>query len=408
MPLKTLSFPRTVLLFVLLALAARLLFVAVVFDPGPTFSDEVNYLRNAELVDQGNWLGHTVKHVPGLFYVPALFHKAGLGLPAIRVLQSILGALTVALVMVLGRRLFGAATGVVAGAVTAVYPYLLYLSGVMYAQPYVIPLLVLMVWALYKRQDGGSWLWLLAAAGSLSLAGHFMSTVFLVAPFLAAWHWIRTTRFSDALIWGVTTVVLLVPVTLRNYELADRFVFISDYGPFSLFIASHPELDPRERDSDTFNRISVEIEQEQLELGWTEAQRDSALMARARGFIVDDPGRFVRNLGIRAKTMWWPMPNTWTKNQHTSSKKLLLAGVSCAPVLLLCLIGGWSLRRRFWELLPLYLIPLVITAAHLPFNITVRYRLAFEPFLILFAASVLVLWASKYSRRIAPPRASVP
>jgi hypothetical protein len=78
-------------------------------------------------------------------------------------------------------------------------------------------------------------------------------------------------------------------------------------------------------------------------------------------------------------------------------------GISCAPVLLLSFLGAWWFRKRFWDLFPLYLIPIIITLAHLPFNITVRYRLAFEPFLILFAAAALVQLLSLRFSRLSPP-----
>jgi len=395
-----------------LALAVRLAAIFVVFEDRTYFSDETNYLREAARVAEGEWLGVNTITPPGPLYAMAAGMTLGMGLREFRLVQAGLGAVVVLLTVLLAWETFGRSAALLAGAVTAVYPYLVYMSGVLYTQNQVIPLLLLIVLALYRRQRGGGRGWLFAAGVGWGTAAQFMVPSVLTAPVLALWHLARM-RFrrgaADVAILTAVTVLCLVPVTIRNYALDHRFVFVSSMGSRGFYWSNNPHIDPRNRDAEKWIEVNViRVREEKLAKGWTEAQVDSALGARAIGFIRENPRRFLGNYAFRIGTMWSPRPNPWTTNPHTGGLQFLVAALTSAPVIVLGLIALAVFAGRRRELFPFYAVPLVFTAVLAFFHTTVRYRLTFEPLLIILASAlVLKLFAGFQSRR-APSTAPAP
>jgi hypothetical protein len=195
----------------------------------------------------------------------------------------------------------------------------------------------------------------------------------------------------DVILLTAVTVLMLVPVTMRNFVLEDRFILVATHGAGGLYWANNPQADPLSRDVERWGELYVhQVSEEMAAKGWTEAQKDSALVARARAFMREHPGRFLRNYFIRAAVMWSPVPRPWTQNEHTGRRQFLVAGLTAGPVLVLALLGVVVGRRRWWELAPFWILPVVLTLVFALFNTTVRYRLTFEPLLILLAASWVV------------------
>ena len=395
---------RLALWITALALVVRVAAVLVVFGDHFYFSDERNYFAEAQRMVAGNWLGTTDWYAPGVVYFMALGQAIGLHLTGLRIAQAVLGAFAAGLSVLLGFRLFGRRTALAAGVVVALYPYLAYLAGVFYAQNAVIPILLLLLYALYRRQDGGGAWWLVLAGVCWGVGGLFMVPFLLTAPFLAVWHLLRMGNarrgIGDAVLLTVVTILTLVPVTVRNYALEHRFVFIAAMGQRSFYWANNPDIDPRSRDIERWKEVNFDrVKQEQLARGWTRAQIDSALQSRALDYVRTHPRVFVSNYLYRAGNMWDVRPKPFTQNAHTGGWKFLVAAVTSAPVIFFGLLGLLFFLPRFGELFPFYAVPVVFTAVFSLFQTTVRYRLTFEPLLILLAVAAVL----RLTRRLASP-----
>jgi hypothetical protein len=190
---------------------------------------------------------------------------------------------------------------------------------------------------------------------------------------------------------AVAGILVLAPVTARNAALTGRFIPVASMGGRALYWANNPDLDPRDRDPARWIELNVtRVQREQQERGWTEAQVDSALTARAWADISADPGRFFRRFGVRVGALWSFMPNPFTENPHTAEATFLAAALTSAPVLLLGLAGMLLFAGRWKLLFPLYAVPLGLTLVLSCFHTTVRYRLTFEPVLLILSAAFLI------------------
>lgn len=362
---------RAAVSLAVLAFAVRAIAVLAVFENRLYLGDEQGFFSEAAIVAAGRWLGSNTALPPGEVYFLAAGLALGLDVLGLRLVQAALGALAVAVTVRLCSRLFGLRTGLFAGTGMALYPYLLYLTGVFTTQNQVIPLLLLLVYCLYRRQDGGGRRWLIGGGLALGGAGCFMVPVFATAPFLAVWHALRMHPLGrgmrDALLLTVVTAAVLVPVTYRNYELDGRL----------MFVASMP----------------------------------GAALPHAGGVVrpSGEPGLAPPSHAdvARARAMWLT-PGLYLNDPTTGRVGLLLAGLISGPVLLFALLGAALFLRRFALLFPFYALPAVLTVVFASFHTTLRYRLTVEPFLLILAAAAVIrlLWPWHLGGRIGSRLAS--
>ncbi len=355
----------------LIAIAVRAAVVLTAFGSGFTFRDEHDFFSEAGLMAAGRWLGSNTSLPPGEVYFLAAGLALGLDATGLRLVQALLGGLAVAMTVRLSSRLFGLRTGIAAGAGLALYPYLVYLTGIFSTQNQVILLLLVLVYALYRRQDGGGRRWVLGGGLALAAAGCFMVPVFFTAPFLAAWHALRMRPLRrgilDASLLAVLVLAILVPITYRNFEIDRRLMFVAAVD--GRILCTHGP-----------------------------GEHTSAASGIAHG---------VEEGILRARTMWLG-PGLGLEDPSASAMGWVAAGLVSGPVLLFAILGAVLFLRRFPLLFPFYALPVVLTLVFMVFRTTSRYRLTVEPFLLILAMAAVIrlLWPWHLGGRIGSRLAS--
>jgi 4-amino-4-deoxy-L-arabinose transferase-like glycosyltransferase len=160
-----------------------------------------------------------------------------------RLAQAVLGTVTVALVGLVAWEAFGELVGLIALGLAAVYPVLIELSGTLWAENLMTPLVLAAVWAgLRAVRSPRPHRWI-AAAGlltGLATLTHVNGILLLVPLSFAAW---RAARTGDPAGWraaiGPTLVVAtalltLVPWIVRNAVDLHRLIPVSDQGGITL------------------------------------------------------------------------------------------------------------------------------------------------------------------------------
>jgi hypothetical protein len=236
-------FPIALLAVTAVALAVRIAFVAVVDPDVPRIGDASAYHLLADGLARGDGyirpfddllLGRVrpTAEYPPLF--PALLATpARLGIDTVdgqRMFTALVGAATVALVGLLGRRAGGPAAGVVAAGLAAVYPMLFLSEAILMAEALYAPLVAGVLLLAYRAHDAGTtgrYAALGAAVGLATLAraeGLLLGVVVLAG--LAA-----STRGSHLREAGVALAVagaVVAPWTVRNAIRFDAFVPVSN------------------------------------------------------------------------------------------------------------------------------------------------------------------------------------
>jgi 4-amino-4-deoxy-L-arabinose transferase-like glycosyltransferase len=224
------------------AALVRALYIFVL-TPNQVGSGDWNYYNGvANLIAEGHWfvepfiaedrgqLIASASHPP--LYSLLLSPLSALGATGFlshRSLGIILGATTVALLGLLGRRVGGDRVGLVAAAIAALYPILVAADGALLTETLYGPLLAGTLLCAYRLLDEPRPRWAVALGALIGLAALTRSEALLFVPLLALPVALAGGRgwLARATIAAVACALVLTPWTVRNWTAFDQPVAIS-------------------------------------------------------------------------------------------------------------------------------------------------------------------------------------
>lgn len=177
----------------------------------------------------------TAEYPPGFPVLLAGLDAFGIdGATGQRTVLCLVGALTVGLVGLIGRRVGGPAVGLVAAGVAAIHPSLWSTDTSPLAEPlaaFLGALLVLVALAAYDQPDRARW-WLgigaLAGVGGLVRSELLLAGMLLTVALAAVRPPKGGARFRAAGLAGLAVIVVLAPWTIRNATTFHSFVPLSN------------------------------------------------------------------------------------------------------------------------------------------------------------------------------------
>ena len=420
------SVPFMVLLFGI-ALALRLIYLYQ-FSGFPTFThltiDQEYYnLWGKRIVAEG-LLGNEVYEMTPLYaYLLAFFHKyITSDLFTIRVLQSLLGSLTVLYTYRLGLRLGGIGVAVMAGLASAAYGLFIMYDGMVMKTFLSTFFCLISLYYLVAARDKGPLhyllpglllgLWILVRENALLLLGVVPLCLFIEEAFVlkgegngggstgstrvAAIR--RGLERSGAFIIGA--LIVIAPVTVRNYVVSDGdFVPVTAGGGEVLYIAYYegttgyyvpppflknpnPQMEHEEFRVEAERRTGRELTRKESSDYWT---------GEALNIIKDDPTRFFHLLYRKFIIFWnfYEMPDSqnfqFMKTTTPLLKYTLTFGV-VGPLSILGLILALKRWRTF--IMPYAFFLTYMVSVLIVFNFS-RFRAPIVPVLIIFGAYYL-------------------
>ncbi|MBS1843521.1 MAG: glycosyltransferase family 39 protein [Actinobacteria bacterium] len=303
----------------------------------------------------------------------------------IRILEALMGVGTILVVFFLGWRLGGRRPALLAAAGVAIYPPFIHSVGEIMSEPPAmlsLPAAILaFLWAWDRRSP---WAWLLPGF-LFGCTAMFRPEYTLVAGafvVLAAvrWAWEREWRLGTAAV-GLMLVALLLPIvpwTIRNFVVFERFVPISTGGGKALYVGTFYPADGEYQrvkailyqrktgislppQSQELNEVEPTELFNEVAARYPELPRDSALGKIGKEnfskYFGEDPigylGMTVRKVG----RMWSSGPGAAMSSGIGRIVQVLLVLLGTAGLVLL------AFRRRWWEALalatPVVLVTLV-------------------------------------------------
>jgi 4-amino-4-deoxy-L-arabinose transferase-like glycosyltransferase len=228
----------------------------------------------------------TSAYAPGLpLLVAGLYELSrGVHLTFALIVLALFGAGTIPLTFLLGKRMAGAAAGLVGAAAFAAYPALLQYQGLLLTEPLAAFLLSAALVAFLRAADRPSpWRWLGGGAllGALSLVRPEYLTIAVLLPL--AWlarESLRGRLRGSAALAGVAllgTALVIAPWAVRNQVVLHRTVPISTGGGKALYIGTNLDA----------NGDGPQLRELLL------SERPALRERLSRGGPVDDPNRFV-------------------------------------------------------------------------------------------------------------------
>lgn len=296
-----------------------------------------------------------------------------------RILYAILGTLIVYLVYRLGRRLFGQVAGLAAALCAAGYAYLILYSGTLLTETPFMFFLLLSLEAAYEVAENNRPIPLVILGVALAGSVLFRMAVLPFVLVLLAWVYVSSRKSVwPVKLWqllaplGVIVLVVL-PWTVRNYMLYDRFMLLESQFGHVFWNANHPEQ------GTSFRGSWVAPIPDELE-GLDEADLTYELLRRGRENVLNDPGRFFLLTLSRVKFFFtfWPTAG--------SSLVSNLSRVLSFGILLPFMLYGLYLSIPQWrDVLPLYLFVAMHLGIYLISWVMIRYRIPADTVLLVFA-----------------------
>jgi 4-amino-4-deoxy-L-arabinose transferase-like glycosyltransferase/Tfp pilus assembly protein PilF len=373
------------------------------------------YYQWAQRIAQGDWLGDQVFYQDPLYpYLLAILLRIfGDHIPLIIALQLLLGSLLPLLVYLIGTRIFNRPSALLAALITAIYKPLLVYEGLLLKTFLEALFLTLALLLLLLAVERSSVRYGFVAGLTLGLGALARANFLLLPVPILVWIMIATPKFRRPLAAAFTVGVVLIitPVTLRNYLVAQDLILTTAQAGQNFYTGNNPAnrsgvyvRPPFVRPDPKFERIDFHHRAEVLAgrpLKPSEVSR--FWFHEAWNYIRQEPGTFLALLGKKALLFWNAVEppdniNFYFLQRFSPLLELPLPAFGfIGPLALL----GILLALPIWRSsLPLYLTSLTYAASVIPFYILSRYRIAIIPLLTLFAGHALyTLWERFRSRQ---------
>ncbi len=376
---------RWVLALLGLALALRLGFV-MTQSSGFYFYDSVEFDRAARtLLDLGRF-NRSYEHLPAYpIFMAGIYALFGTSVVPLRVAQALLSTGICAVIWLLGRRLFGRRTGLLALACCALFPLQIVLPGI----EYPIVLGSLLIWGALllqawrpgtPRRDAAC----VAGAGVLiGIACLTFEAGWAAATFLAFWMLVRGgstgQRVRSAALFCGVVLLTSIPFLVRMAESHDFRPILKRAG---VHLPAAPDSEPP----------------------LAQGSGENLVIAKVTG-MAERPGFTLRHIVTEFLRFWSPYPDrlqsasaAFREKTHGEDARMrvdnplvgrasrLLYAAGFSALLAAAALGAFMAGRKIrgWGFLAGW--PVALGLAYAPFFTQMRYRIPADPAFFLLAA----------------------
>lgn len=392
-----------------LALVARL---AVIFiSPGFRFPDEHMYFNIGRELSESNRYafpagegGYAIRQAPGLPFTLAVLGKTGLLSPvSAQVLNALAAVAAAGLYCLCAWRITRRPMAALALAMLAgFHPALLFTSVTNYPQAFQELWFAGLVWLWGKAADRNTAAYGLGEGAVIGVGAMYVPTQIFAVPATLAFHlksgWgsvVRRTVFV-----GMGLVIAITPWTIRNAVVEKEFIPFSTSGGEQFFLGFNPQAG-----MNTGIQIQVPESIRKELAGCTSGKGVERVYAlHGKAWIRENPGSAVR-LWMAKFVNFFRLDNgKMVTVSESRTGREWLARATTVFVFALAISGAWRLRRTApeWPLAAGVLM-FVLAAGHACFIARYRYRLPFEPFLMLIG---VIGWFGVAGRSAGSPPAT--
>jgi 4-amino-4-deoxy-L-arabinose transferase-like glycosyltransferase len=370
---------------VLAALFTRLAFVAIM-PRSILWPDGLEYEAVAKSLLAHQGYGLQTLRPPGYpTLIAAVYGLSGQSLLALRVVEALLGTVSVALVGMIGARAFGPVVGLIAAGIMAVHPVMAFLPSTQYSENTVVLLVTLAMGAALAALKRGRW-WRWALAGALfGLAALVRPTTAFLLPGLALGLALALAagnrpRVLPGLMAALAFALVVAPWVVRCHEVHGRWFFIASGGGRQFWVGNNPRATAQTSAPTQWNAA----ERESLAAQPDDLARERWHYREGWRFVRAEPARaarlYLRELG-NLFSLW---PETFSRQVAIGAAGRWVQGATCLVIFAGALLSLARLResRLLWPLLAAVVSFALLSAV---FFTVMRYRMVIEPLLLWMA-----------------------
>ena len=237
---------KKVLLWTILLCAFTVRFVYILtLEEKWYFYDTVHYDKAANSILAGEGFGtgyhfSSIEEFSGAYSLPpvypvflaGIYAFTGQNFFAVRIVQSVLGALLCVVIFLIGTKVFNKTVGLFAAAAATFYPLLIFSSGLLYSTIIFALFIALFVWFMLLSLENDRAVWPILAGVCLGIATLAGPILFALYPMAALWilvaiqkNFLGKVRLG-ALVFAAA-ILTLVPWGIRNYKIFGKITPVS-------------------------------------------------------------------------------------------------------------------------------------------------------------------------------------
>lgn len=333
----------------------------------------------------------------------------------VRLIQSVLGSFLPIILLLIGIKLFDRKTALTAAFICALYPTFIYYDATMLITPIMVLLSMFLIYNIAARDSGKITSYIIFGV-LLGVAGLARPNILLYGPLLFIWLWLIVKpkiglkkSLINYITMGVLAFIVIIPVTIRNYQVSGDPVFIAWQGGLNFFIGNNKESTGWSAtlpgiDATWEGGYNESIAMAEYEMGRKLKRSEVSDYWYDRAFdeIKDDFSHFISLTfkKIRLLINGYEIPNNqniyMSREYAPIIKPLLWNSPFYFPFGLIAPLGliGLFISLRNWrKFLFIYLFIIAYGGSFVLFFISARFRQPLIPILILFAAyAIFTLW----------------
>lgn len=368
------------------------------------FPDEIQYWLIANNFVNGlglrDEIGHLAGRMPVFVTYLTLFVSLPNGILIGKLAHCVIGSAVAVATYALGKRVFGAGAGILAGLFLALDPFYIFFSTYLLTEiPFALLLtlfyLLLTPWIMDRGRRIGFREWFAATLLAILLIyvreSSLLLMLLMIAFVVVVKHFDR--RVMVGAIFSVLLIVLaLFPWALRNKSVTGSWVWLTTRGGITLYDGVGPQA--------TGQSYLDDVKQMPAVVGLTEVEYDRYFKRESFRCLREEPGRMLRLAGAKLSIFWNPFPNAAYYNKLSTR---LIASSWTIPTFAIMALGIVLLWRRggeWYRVLLFLLLPgIYLTAIHMVFVSSIRYRMGAVPMLYTIAAFALLFLVDKWRTR---------
>jgi tetratricopeptide (TPR) repeat protein len=346
------------------------------------------------------------------FYFPRLF-------------QIIMGSLSCVLIFLLARKLFSRTIGIIASVIACFYAPFIHFDAELETPVFEIFSVLLAVLFLLDAETKLKKRWWLLAGVVLGLSALVRPDTLIFVPLVLLWICLRFWRenksrivaFSIFFLLGM--VLVISPVTLRNWKVGKDIVLISSQGGINFFIGNNIESDGKTADlapgmspydgyADNIWSTSIKLAEKSLGKKLKPSEISNFWFKQGFNFVQTHPLKYFQLLGRKLYFFWNSYEIENNKNLYFFSRWssllrfLLWDRILRFPFGIVGPLAIWGiiLNAKFWKkYFPIYAFIFGYMLSAIIFFVTSPSRLPVIPFLIIFASFSIYWLAEKIRSR---------
>jgi tetratricopeptide (TPR) repeat protein len=380
--------------------------------------DELYHDRWAQQIASGDWVGNEpFFRAPLYIYLLALTYKIfGHSFFLPRFFQIILGSFSCVLIFLIAKKLFNRTVGIISGVVASFYAMLIYYDAQLLLDSLTVFLDLMLIALLIHASEKPKLLNWFFCGIILGLSAIARPNILIFVPFILIWLFFsygsKFGQFKNKLFiktilirWTILCVAVLLviaPVTLRNYLVGKDFVLIAWQGGYNFYLGNNPDATGWSATAPQIDKTwwggykeAIRLAEEETGRKLRPSQISDFWFKKGFDFIFSQPFSWLKLMGRKAIYFWKGFEisnnqNIYVYKDFSSLFNLLLGklviylpfgliGPLSVAGLLICL-------KDLRKYLLVYLFILSYSASVIIFFVCSRYRMPVIPFLIMFAA----------------------